>query len=253
MLAEIITHKREEIARLTVPRIIRVKPVMPVHSCLREKPFIAEVKKMSPSGGEINLRCDPVAQAGIYTRAGAGMVSVLTDEKFFGGSMEDLLSVSNAHHIPVLCKDFIVDEIQIERAYIYGADMILLIVAALSDTEIKTLSQCAERFGMAVLYEIHERGEFERIRHLYPLVVGVNSRDLRTFRIDHDAAAEVMRSLPRHILRIAESGISTAADVARMKKAGADAFLVGTALMRSDDPAGLLEELLCAAGAAPCS
>ena len=253
MLKEIITHKREEVSKMTLPGIERNKPVLPVHGHLRERPVIAEVKRTSPSAGVINALCDPVEQAGIYAQHGAGVVSVLTDRKFFHGSPDDLRAVSKGISIPVLCKDFIVDEIQIEAAFQNGADMVLLIAAALSDEELRSLSQAAERRGLAILYEIHDMDEFERIRPLYPLIVGVNSRDLRDFSIDHERAASVIMDLPHHVLRVAESGITSARDVLRMKKSGADAFLVGTALMRAADPGALLSELLHAAGGKPCS
>ncbi len=253
MLKEILEHKREEVSKMTLPAVERKKPMLPVHVHLRERPVIAEVKRTSPSAGVINASCDPAQQAVIYSSSGAGAVSVLTDKKFFHDSLDDLRSVISAISIPVLCKDFIVDEIQIEAAYRCGADMILLIAAALSDMELRSLSQTAERYGMAILYEIHDMAEFERIRHLYPLIVGVNSRDLRDFSIDHERAANVIRELPHHILRVAESGISSAADIERMKKSGADAFLVGTALMKAADPGMLLSQMLEAAGGRPCS
>jgi indole-3-glycerol phosphate synthase len=251
-LDEIIEHKKEEIKTLRTGPVVRRRPVRDPLAFLRERPFLAEIKKASPSRGVINGAADIVARAGEYERGGAGAVSVLTDARYFMGSFSDLSDISCACGLPVLCKDFIISEAQIDHAYCHGADFILLIAAVLNVREIRILSQRAARYSMKVLYELHDADEFEKIRRNDLELVGVNSRDLRTFAIDADRAVETLRTLTGSFTRVAESGIETAEDVRRMRAAGADAFLIGTALMTADSPARTLSDFYLALEQ-PCS
>ncbi len=244
-LAEIVSHKRTEILSMSADELNRKRKSFNPLERLREKPFIAEVKKASPSMGEINTGVDPVKQAGFYANGGAGAVSVLTDMKYFKGSFDFLEDIGKHIDIPLLCKDFVLSSIQIEKAYNAGADFILLITAILDEEELMELSMKASSLEMKVLYEIHGIGEFSKIKKLNPEMVGVNSRDLKTFEINFTAAADTIRALKDmgDFIIIAESGIESPDDVRYFKNAGADAFLVGTALMKSGNPEKKLKDL----------
>lgn len=239
-LEQILEHKRQEIATLRRGGSRRPRPVIDPVAFLREKPFIAEIKKASPSRGAINAGADIIDMARRYEEGGAGAVSVLTDSKYFNGSFEFLTAIAERVKIPLLCKDFIISEVQVDNAYLHGADFILLIVSILSVRELLILSRRARRYSMEILYELHEAHEFEKIRGLKPKLVGVNSRDLATFAIDRAKAMSTIASLPGGFLKIAESGIETPEDILNFKQAGADAFLVGTSLMTANDPAAKL-------------
>jgi indole-3-glycerol phosphate synthase len=251
-LAEIVDHKREEIKGLKCADIARIRPVMNPLDYLVEKPFIAEIKKASPSHGVINREVDISGQARMYERGGAGAVSVLTDNRYFQGSFDFLAELSGTVELPLLCKDFILSEVQIDNAYVHGADFILLIASVLSVRELRILSARAARYSMKVLYELHERDEFDKIKDLDLELVGVNSRDLKSFSIDKDRAMETMRAISGDFLIIAESGIETPDDVRNFKRAGAGAFLIGTALMKADNPADELKKFYRGLEA-PCS
>jgi indole-3-glycerol phosphate synthase len=205
---------------------------------------IAELKKASPSRGLIRADFDPVVLASSLEAAGAAALSVLTDEQFFQGSLENLTRASAAVRIPCLRKDFIVDAFQIVEARAAGADAILLIVAALSDKDLNSLSAEARRLELDVLCEIHDREELQRAVALGFTVIGVNSRNLHTMQVDPQTQIDLGQLLPATVVRVAESGIRSAADVARMRNAGYDAFLVGESLMREPDPAAALAALL---------
>lgn len=251
-LEEIIFHKEEEIRELRLPEKHRERAIADPIKSLKMRPFIAEVKKASPSAGDIRADADIMRQAALYREGGAGAISVLTDSRYFKGSMNDLAGIAERTDLPVLCKDFILHEIQIENAYLAGADMVLLIVSVLDEGRLLLLSQKAENLGMSVLYEIHEFAEMERIRDLAPMMVGVNARDLHTFRIDLHKASQTIRLLDGDFLKIAESGITDAEILRLFKSSGADAFLIGTALMRSADPVATLRGFYSALEM-PCS
>ena len=210
---------------------------------------IAELKKASPSKGLIRESFDAATLAAQMEAGGAAVLSVLTDEKFFQGSLENLRRASAAVGIPCLRKDFMVDEFQVLEARANGADAILLIVAALTDTELKTLRVSARGLGLDVLCEVHDVRELERALALDCECVGVNSRDLRTFDVSLERAGELASLLPAGVVKVAESGIHTAADIRRLRAAGYEAFLIGESLMRKDDPGAALRELLQEAGA----
>jgi indole-3-glycerol phosphate synthase len=251
-LEKIIEHKRQEVKSMRPAEGERHRPVRDPLASLRERPFIAEIKKASPSRGEINAGADITERAGEYQRGGAGAVSVLTDGRYFRGSFTDLGAVSRTCDLPILCKDFIVSEAQIDQAYCHGADFILLIAAALNARELRILSRRAVRYSLKVLYELHDAGEFEKIRGHDLELVGINARNLATFAIDRDRAQATMASVTGSFLKVAESGIETAADVRAFRDAGADAFLIGTALMTAARPSLKLAEFYTALES-PCS
>jgi indole-3-glycerol phosphate synthase len=205
---------------------------------------IAELKKASPSKGLIRDGFEPVEIALQLEAGGAAALSVLTDEKFFQGSLENLRRASAAVWLPCLRKDFMVDEFQMLEARANHADAILLIVAALTDAELKTLRASARSYGLDVLCEVHDEEELERALPLECECVGVNSRDLRTFDVSLERACELAEKLPKSAVRVAESGIHTQADMRRLSAAGYEAFLIGESLMRESKPGGALAHLL---------
>lgn len=247
-LDEILAHKRAEIASLPPVPPCRPRPIIDACAALRQRPVIAEVKKASPSLGDINRGADVYAMARRYEEAGAGAISVLTDEKYFKGSFAFLSGIAARSSIPVLCKDFIVSERQLYLAHGCGADLILLIAAALDAEELSTLAGTARGLGMEILFEIHDPGEFDKIAPLSPALVGINARDLRSFSIDRERALDSMRSLSGSFIKVAESGINTTEDILAYRSAGADAYLIGTALMTADDPAAKICDFTRAAG-----
>ena len=205
---------------------------------------IAELKKASPSKGLIRAGFDPSALAATLQQAGAAALSVLTDEPFFQGSLHNLRIASQTVEIPCLRKDFMVDPFQVVEARANGADAILLIVAALTDAELRTLREAARDAGLDVLCEVHSPEEIERALPLGCELYGVNTRDLRTFHVDSEAALIMAQMLPADAIRVGESGIRTADDIARMSAAGYNAFLIGETVMRASDPGAALQALL---------
>jgi indole-3-glycerol phosphate synthase len=205
---------------------------------------IAELKKASPSKGVLREEYRPAEIAKGYESVGAAAISVLTDEEFFKGSLDDLTKVSQAVSIPVLRKDFILDTYQILEARAAGADAVLLIVAAHTDDDLRELARAARDLQLDILCEIHTRDEMDRAIDLGCDVIGVNSRDLTTMQVNQMIHREMIRWLPPTVLRVAESGIRTPADVDRLLAVGYDAFLVGEALMRQPDPAAALSLLM---------
>jgi indole-3-glycerol phosphate synthase len=205
---------------------------------------IAELKKASPSKGLIRAGFDPAELARSLEAAGAGALSVLTDEEFFQGSLRNLELASSVTKIPCLRKDFMVDPFQVLEARASSADAILLIVAALTDAELKTLSAESYSFGLDVLCEVHDRDELERAKQIGCQMIGVNSRDLRTFVVHPQVQMELAQEIPESVLRVAESGIRSRADIDRLAGAGYGAFLIGESLMREADPGAVLARLL---------
>ena len=193
--------------------------------------------------GEINLDVNPIEQASTYEEAGASAISVLTDETFFKGSIEDLKIVSQHVQIPRLCKDFMIDEIQIDRAYNAGATIILLIVAALSKERLKALYDYAKQKGLDVLTEVHDEQELEAALEINAELIGINNRNLKTFVVDLEVTERLASKLdPTKHLIISESGIKTVEDVERVKKAGARGILVGETLMQAENVAETLKQ-----------
>src|SRR5213083_47895 len=195
---------------------------------------IAEIKKASPLAGVILESFDPVAIANNYERAGANAISVLTDSKFFQGSLEHLRNVRNAVSLPLLRKDFIWDRAQIAESAANGADAILLIVAALTQDQLVRLLKDAKEYRLDALVEVHSIGELQRAREAGAEIVGINNRDLTTFDVDLAVTEKICREVPDEIILVSESGIKTARDVARVKACGVDAILVGETLMRGE-------------------
>jgi indole-3-glycerol phosphate synthase len=205
--------------------------------------LIAEVKRRSPSAGSIREDLDPVARAGDYAASGAAAISVLTDGPFFGGSLADLRAVASAVSVPVLRKDFILAEEQVLEARACGASAVLLIVRALEGRRLRELLQFAASLHMTALVEVHAAAELAAALEAGAQVIGVNSRDLDTFRIDVEAAWALLAEVPSDRVAVAESGMATVEDVARAARAGADAVLVGTALSAADAPTALVRAI----------
>jgi indole-3-glycerol phosphate synthase len=256
-LAEILAHTRIVVAeRKNVADLRTMERAAAAHEprgfarALRTKAaglgiaVIAELKKASPSKGLIRAEFDAAVLAAQMEAGGAAVLSVLTDEKFFQGSLENLRRASAAVQIPCLRKDFMVDEFQVLEARANGADAILLIVAALADAQLKALRESARVHGLDVLCEVHDAEELELALALDCECVGVNSRDLRTFGVSLERACELAAGLPASAVKVAESGIHTALDMQRLRAAGYEAFLIGESLMRQDRPGEALAQLL---------
>ena len=205
--------------------------------------WIAEIKRRSPSRGEIRPGADPVDIARAYERSGAAAISVLTDSERFGGSLDDLRLVRAAVSIPVLRKDFLVSPLMVAEARAATADACLLIVAMLSDPELAAGLAAARELGMEPLVEAHDGAELDRALVAGARIVGVNNRDLHSLEIDLATAEARLPRLPAGVVRVAESGIHSRADRDRMRTAGADALLVGTSLMTAEDPGAALAAL----------
>ena len=204
---------------------------------------IAEVKKASPSKGILRPDFIPADIAQSYAEHGAACLSVLTDQQFFQGSIDYLKQARASCDLPVLRKDFMVDAYQVYEARAMGADCILLIAACLDDAQMKSLEALAMSLDMAVLVEVHDRAELDRALKLKTPLLGINNRNLKTFEVSLDATLGMLKDVPADRLLVTESGITTAADVQRMRSAGVQAFLVGEAFMRADDPGQALAQL----------
>ncbi|WP_297527065.1 indole-3-glycerol phosphate synthase TrpC [Thiohalobacter sp.] len=257
ILERILARKREEIAG----RSARL-PEAALRERLRDAPpprgfvtaletrvhagqpaVIAEIKKASPSKGVLREDFRPADIARSYEAGGAACLSVLTDEDFFQGRDAYLQQAREACSLPVLRKDFMLDPWQVLEARMIGADCILLIVAALDDAQLRTLTDLAHELGMDVLVEVHDAAELERALALPARLVGINNRDLRSFEVSLDTTLDLLDRIPADRLVVTESGIHTPADVARMRAADVNAFLVGEAFMRAEDPGSELRRL----------
>lgn len=206
--------------------------------------IIAELKKASPSRGLIRADFDPESLARDLEGAGAAALSVLTDQEFFQGSLDSLGSASAATGLPCLCKGFMVDEFQVLEARANGADAILLIVAALSQAQLVRLAMQSRDSALDVLCEVHDEAELKRALDAGCKLIGVNNRDLRTFKVDVETAVRLSALIPKDVLRVAESGINTATDIARLRACGYQAFLIGESLMKAESPGEALRGLL---------
>lgn len=256
-LTEIMAWKRREIAPLLRPvsesELARLDASLPrppsFATALRRADgslgIIAEIKRRSPSAGDIKAGASSIEQAQRYHAAGADALSVLTDEKFFGGTLEDLRGATRYFAAtpparPCLRKDFMVHPLQVLEAREAGASAILIIVRALQDDEIKALAEAAKAAGLDALYEIHNEAEIGRAVNHGARIIGVNNRDLAIFKTDLGLSERLIPLFPRDVIAVSESGISTGADAARVRAAGAHALLVGEALMKAPDPAALI-------------
>ena len=205
---------------------------------------IAEVKRSSPSKGALAQISDPAALAKIYEDNGASIVSVLTEARRFSGSLEDLDAVRQGVSIPVLRKDFMVDEYQFFEARAHGADLVLLIVAALSKVQLSEFLALTHELGMQALVEVHTEFELEQALEISAQIIGVNSRNLKTLDVVRETFAKLLPKIPDHIVKVAESGISSRMDVEYAQLHGADAVLIGEALVRGSDPGARLRALI---------
>ena len=209
---------------------------------------IAECKRRSPSKGVLRAEYDPVRIARGYEVAGAAAVSVLTEPAFFDGALSHLERVREAVALPLLRKDFVVSRYQLAEARAAGADAVLLIVAALDDRQLRALLAAAGEYGLAALVEVHDRVELTRAIEAGAEIIGVNNRNLRTLEVDLGASRALIEAMPAAAVGVAESGLRSGADLAALRQAGYDAFLVGESLMTRDDPGTALQEMLNGCG-----
>lgn len=242
ILDKIMDTKRQEITAYeeSYPAIEQFPDKPKLVDTLRNgRGVISEIKRASPSKGAIRMEVDVVEQGLKYEGAGAAAISVLTDEQYFKGSIEDLKKVARAVSVPVLCKDFMVSKIQIERAKAAGATIILLIVAALADEELERLFRYAQSLELEILVEVHDTEELQKAVALGAQLIGVNNRNLKTFEVSLERTAELAGQFPfgSGSVLISESGMNDTADAHRAYELGAQGVLVGEALMRSEDPA----------------
>lgn len=252
VLDSIIEGVREDLAARRLPlsqlheQLSQAPKVIDAHQRLLAAPMtvIAEVKRSSPSKGPLAEIADPRKLAAQYQEAGAAVVSVLTEERRFGGSLADLIAVRSEIQIPILRKDFMVDEYQFLEARAAGADVVLLIVAALSKNQLKDYYDLATELGMAVLVETHTHQEIEDAMEIEPRIIGVNARNLKTLEIDLRAFATLIPEIPSSIIRVAESGITARSEVELAQNAGAQAILVGETLVKSGNPRIAIDQLL---------
>ena len=226
----------------------QARPALDVLAALRADGIavIAEIKRASPSRGELATISDPAKLARAYQEGGARVISVLTEERRFNGTLDDLDAVRAAVTIPVLRKDFIVGPYQIHEARAHGADMLLLIVAALEQSALVSMVDRTESLGMTALVEVHNEEEADRALQAGARVIGVNARDLKTLEVDRDCFARIAPGLPSNVIRIAESGVRGTADLLAYAGAGADAVLVGEGLVTSGDPRSAVADLVTA-------
>lgn len=237
---EVVPYATVEAAALAAPPTLDALAFLAPAQHIK---VIAEVKRASPSRGDLSHIPDPAALARVYAENGASAISVLTEGRKFKGSLEDLIAVRNAVTVPVLRKDFIAEEYQILEARAAGADIVLLIVAALDQSTLVRLNHFASELGLAVLVETHDADEVQRALDLEPHLLGINARDLSTFELDRDLFGRLVPEIPGGIIKIAESAVRSAEDVRHYRSAGADVVLVGEALVTSD-PALTLRSFL---------
>lgn len=250
-LDEILDHKRAEIAEReqrhglgeVMQRASAAPPPRDLHFT-DDIGLIAEVKRRSPSAGDLSTEVDPAAQAQAYERAGASAISVLTDQRYFGGTLDDLATVRAAVGVPVLCKDFILSPYQVYEARSYGADLILLIMAALRDDVMRPLQKLVLDLGMTPLVEVHDQHDLARALAAEAMLIGINNRDLTDFSVDLITTEYLAPLIPNDVDVVSESGISEQKDIERVARAGARAVLVGSALMKAGDPEAVIRELL---------
>jgi indole-3-glycerol phosphate synthase len=253
-LKEILEHKRSEVEdlrkrglpekrdeNLPLPRDFKAAVATPGKIRL-----IAEIKFASPSAGVIHEKVDPCTVGRIYEDAGAGAISLLTDNRFFGGSLEELPRLKKAVSLPILRKDFIIDPIQVRESFLHEADAILLIARILSKAQLKELLTLSEESGLASLTEVHDPHDLEKAVDCGAKIIGINNRNLDTFEVDLQTTLDLAPRVPRQCIIISESGISHPEDIRWLKKSGIQAVLVGTSIMKSSDIGGKIKELALA-------
>jgi indole-3-glycerol phosphate synthase len=251
ILARIVDHKRTEL-RNTSQQRAELERTAASRTDVRnfraaliqsQPAIISEIKRASPSKGLLSQKFDPAAIARLYSSGGAAALSVLTDREFFQGSLDDLIVARAAVNLPVLRKDFTIDEIHVIEAAAHGADAILLIAALLDESTMRRFRELAAHYGMAALVEVHDQAELDRALGSGAEIVGVNNRNLHTFEVTLETSLRLSEKIPAGIVKVSESGIHSSADVKRLNAVGFNAFLVGEHLMKSADPVAALREL----------
>lgn len=250
-LKEIIETKKKEVEilkqegiRFDIKDLTPVRDLKSVLSSPGRINLIAEIKFASPSAGNIAEYVDPISIAEVYEKAGAKAISLLTDKKFFKGDLKNLPRVKKAVNLPVLRKDFIIDEIQLLETSRYGADAALLIVRILSKEQLRHLITVCREFNLAPLVEVHNKDDLEKAIECEADIIGINNRDLDTFEIDLSTTIDLAPLVPDEFVLVSESGIKSGSDIMKLKSAGINAILVGSSLMSSDDPGGQVRQLL---------
>lgn len=240
ILDEIVAHKAEEIKHL--PKGLKLKKCCTKRvEIFADKPaLIAEVKAKSPSEGVIAKTFDPVSQAQAYVAGGSAAISVLTDEKYFGGSFDILKKIRAMTDTPLLCKEFVIDSVQVEMARACGADMVLLIVKILDDATLLSLKSYIEDLGMLAVIEVQNQQELDRALKINPEILLINNRNLTSFDVDMDTTARLLENIPQEVTVIAASGIQYPSEIKDFSTR-VDGFLIGTSLMRSKDPEAFLK------------
>lgn len=252
ILVRIVESKRAGLASLAGRQAslegsaARRRPARDFRAALTAHPpaIIAEVKKASPSKGVFQEQFDPASIARQYAAGGAAALSVLTERDYFQGSLEDLEAARAATALPALRKDFTIDSLHVIEAAAHGADAVLLIAAILEEGELRRLRELAASYGMAALVEVHDAAELDAALASGAEIVGVNNRDLHTFEVTLETSLRLAERIPAGVVKVAESGIASRQDVARLREAGFDAFLVGEYLMKAADPAEAIKVLL---------
>lgn len=251
ILARIVDHKRTELRNTSQQRAelertaANRRDVRNFRAALTasQPAIISEIKKASPSKGILSKDFNPAAIAQVYEAGGAAAISVLTDREFFKGSLDDLLAARAAIQLPVLRKDFTIDEFHVVEAAAHGADAILLIAALIDESELRRFRELAATYHMASLVEVHDETELDRALASGAEILGVNNRNLHTFEVTLETSVRLAEKIPSGIVKVSESGIHSSADVKLLRAAGFHAFLVGEHLMKSPDPAAALREL----------
>ena len=251
LLEKILKEKQKEVARLktTIPPEGHNDPppkrdFKAAISVPAKVNLIAEIKFASPSAGLIRAKTDPVNIGRMYERAGAAAISLLTDKHFFHGDLAHLPRLKKAIALPILRKDFIIDEVQVREAFFYGADAILLIARILSRQKLRELISICSEWGMAALTEIHDHDDLEKALSCGAEIIGINNRDLDSFEVDIRTTLELAPQVPGNRILVSESGIESGGDIRSLKSTGIHAVLVGSALMKSKDPAGKTAEIV---------
>jgi len=251
-LIEILDEKKREVGLLkqkglpaeSLAEGLKIRDFKAALAAQDRTDLIAEIKFASPSAGVIREKSDPLAIGRMYDEAGAAAISLLTDKKFFGGDLNNLVPLKKAVFLPILRKDFIIDEIQIKESLLFGADAILLIVRILSKQQFRELLSAAKESGLAVLTEIHDRADLETAIDCKAEIIGINNRDLDTFEVSINTTLELAPLIPGNRIVVSESGIATSQDIAMVKNGGVQAVLVGTSIMKSNNPAEKVRELV---------
>lgn len=250
-LKEIIEQKHKEVEKLkgeglsqpdiNIPSLRDFKKAISIPGRIN---LISEIKFASPSAGNIREACNPAEIGLVYEKAGAAAISFLTDKLFFNGDIKNLPIVKNAVTLPILRKDFIIDEIQIREAVLYGADAILLIVRILTESQLRDLITLCREHRLAALTEVHDRNDLDLALKCGADIIGINNRDLDTFHVDISTTKELAQYVPEDLVLVSESGIESSEDIRNLKGKGIHAVLVGSALMLSSDPGKKVKELV---------